>query len=666
MAQYSLPSTKKQVRIQINEGLFISEKNHDDLIKFLTNRWDSSRNMRDVLIPRFKEIDKELAGHMVPNNDDKARIKKNRLGQGPLTVDENIQFALMQLDEAATFILGVFAPESGMYSAISDKENQPTANAFSSLMNKHARDFKHYRHLAKFIIDGLKFNFAGLITGWKEKKGPKLKAVSDTSPDTLMIEEDVTLTSGNEVEAVDMYNFLYDTNVNPLELADKGEFFATIDMVRPFHVDVQRAAGFYYGKSMKSEDYKPGRAKYYEERPQISHQYLAGGAPTEATNWGAILTYKSETEDKIAFDAYAVERQITYVWIIPKDFGLSTTKKYELWRFHTIQGECVVRGERLNNVHNLLPIDIAMPNEDGMKLQTRTFAEMLLPFQRFASAQMNLHQKAARKKLYGTTVINRRIIPALENEAFGGGIIFANPPGAEDIDLNKAVVHFNDAPDTGNTLQDISSTLELMQKILPTHQAQQVASLERATRYQAASLVQASNRRNLKLAKMFDVQALDPCRLKQMSNIFQYQKSITILDDKTGEKLPIDPAKFRSVELQFAISDGLRGLDKLLVTESFGEVIKMLLQTKAAQEFDIGAIIDYYLEVQGEKLDFTQFKYKSPMDALPLDVRNQMFQLFQQLVAKQQQGATGQPGAAAPGGMPGQPPQGQLPAPQGG
>ena len=188
-----------------------------------------------------------------------------------------------------------------------------------------------------------------------------------------------------------------------------------------------------------------------------------------------------------------------------------------------------------------------------------------------------------------------------------------------------------------------------MQKMLPTDITSQVASLERATQYQAAATVQGGHKREHKIAKTMYDQCYTRLRTMMMYNTFQFQETVEIFDNETGEVVEINPADFRDAKIEFAISDGLKGIDRLHVSESLKEVINMMLQSQVAvQQVDVVDIIDYYMNLVGDKTDFKQFKYKSEMDKLPVEQRDMAFQLLQQAMAAQE-AATAEGGAPAQG-----------------
>ena len=73
------------------------------------------------------------------------------------------------------------------------------------------------------------------------------------------------------------------------------------------------------------------------------------------------------------------------------------------------------------------------------------------------------------------------------------------------------------------------------------------------------------------------------------------------------------------------------------------DVINTIVQSQqASQQIDVTGLINYWTSFIGDKTDFSQFKFKSEMDKLPPEQRDQAFQVYQQfLAAQEQQGGQG-------------------------
>lgn len=631
----------QQKQIRIASDITISEKQHVALVKHIGDRLLFGDELRKTQVDRYELIDKEIAGFIRLDAEDLEREKDNVLGKGPNVTDVVLPLTISQLDEAVTFLLSVIAPDDGMYSAIAVKEKQKIAKGFATLMNKNAKIFGHYRNIARGLFEMMKYNFGGFLVEWRTIHGNKISSDIDGS---AKVERDVVF-AGNAVEVLDVYNFIYDISVAPVDIPTKGEFFAIVDIMTPFHMRKMASEDeiFSIDRFINNNVMVP---KWYQTRPEVFIDHSGRAGVSGRTNWIEILSAGVSQDVRVG-----IEKIDYYGWLNPKEFGLSSVDEFQIWRITLASDKFIIAAEHLNNAHGRLPVAIAAPWEDGFETQTKSYAEHLFPYQRFASFQLNVHQRSSRKKLYGVTIYNQRIIPNLAHSDMQSSKIPFLPPG-QDFDIRKAIFQFNDGPDTQNTLTDIAAMGDLMQQILPTDILKQVASLERATKYQAAATVQGANRRNLKIAKVINDQCFEGVRHMQMYNIFQFQDVIEILGD-TGELEDINPAEFREAQLEFDIADGLKGIDRLSIVEGIKEVINMLLQSQIAQEkVDILGIIDWWTSLLGEKTDFNQFRLQDSLDQLPPDQRQIAAQLYEQFTQQQQGGAGGAGnGLPAPGGI---------------
>ncbi len=626
--------------IQISSDIRITEKQHTALIQHIENRLLFGDELRKGQVDRFELIDKEIAGYIRLDDDDLKREKDNILGKGPKVTDVNLPLTLAQLDEAITVLLSMLAPDEAMYSAIAIKTKQKVAKGFATLMNKNADIFGHYRHMARGLFEMMKYNVGGFLVEWREIHGNKI--TSEPGGGTKI--ENTVVFAGNAVEVLDQYNFIYDIAVHPVDLPKQGEFFALVSVKTPFRLKKMEADGEVIGidRFIGKTDMQP---KYFKTRPEIYIDHSGRTGKAGRVNWLEVLSAGTSQDVRVG-----IELVDYYGWINPKDFGLSDTDEFQIWRFTRAANNHIIAAEHLNNAHGSLPCALGSPWDDGFGSQTKAYSEHLFPYQRFSSFQLNIHQRSARKKLYGVTIYNQRIIPSLADADMQSAKIPALPPG-QDFDLRKAILQFTDGPDTQNTLADIDAMDDLMQKILPTDLLKQVASLERATQYQAAATVQGANRRSLKNAKVIDDQCFKHLRFMQMYNIFQFQEIVEILDDN-GELTQINPGEFREAQLEFDISDGLKGIDRLSIIEGIKDVINMMLQSQVAgSKIDIVAIIDYWTSLLGEKTDFTQFKINDVLDSLDPEQRQIAVQLFEQFAAQQQQQGNG--AGQAPAQLPG-------------
>lgn len=622
--------------VQVDENIFLSENKETDLVDHLKSLLEVSKEVHDSQIQKFEEIDKKVYGYLVLEEDDQKREEDNKRGFGIKPTDTVLPLTQVQMDEAVTYFLEVLSTDDGLYGARAEVAKQQVANGFAALMNEHATKFGHERELNKFLFNLMKYNIGGLIPEWREIRGNKIENANEAKT-TPAIRENQVLYAGNKLECADMYNLWYDISCNPTELAQEGEYFAICKVFSPFKVQMMANNKQIYGID-RFIDNGIYTITYYKTKPKIRTD---NGISVD-DSWVNMLSRTTQTKN--AQSRTAVEFMKFYVWLDPSKFGLENSEKMSIWRITLANNKYIARAEKMNNAHGMLPIGIGMPWEDDFREATKSYGELLIPFQTFASYQMNIHQKANRKALYGLTFYNKNVVDLDEKFDPVAGKIPVNAP--PDSDLKKAIVQFRDTPDTQNTLKDIATVVDLMQQILPTDIMRQVAGLDRATQYQTAATVQGSNRRNLKITKIIDSQAMTTVKNIQMYNIYQYQQSMDILDPQ-GQIIQINPGQLRDTRIEFTISDGLRGLDRLSMVMNIKEVLNSILQSQqASQQIDVTKVINYWTSLLGDRTDFSQFKFQSAIDALPPEQRDIAFQLLQQAMQQQESQPSSSQGVA--------------------
>lgn len=616
--------------IQIGKDISIRQEQHDALLKHCIERLDWAKGIRDKRILRFEAIDKEVAGFQILSEEDKKRKDDMLKGFGPKPFDVNLPMTKTQLDEAITFLMTVFFPEEGAYQAVAPEDEQAVAKGLSTLMNKHASDFGHYLNVSKFLYDGLKYNLGLAATEWRIVYGSQ---ITNNTAKIAEIQTEKVVNSGNEIYYLDPYNTFLDPSVPPVEIAERGEFFGYVEAISTFRAKRMKMNGEIFNVDHLSFDATDQiEMEYYKPKPDIAGDAVTHGA--QAINWDVWLSPEG-THGSTTIGAY--EFLHLYIHIPEKEYGLSTDEQYGIWRLTIVNGDKIVDAVKQTNAHGKLPCNAVRPWDDNFDDQTQSFAEMLLPFQRFSSFQMNVHQHAARKALYGILIYNKRMFPELQNADVDLTSCKIGFDSAQELeDIRKHFLQLNDTPDTQNTLRDITDMDALMQKVLPTELLKQVTDLQRATKYQAAAAVQGANRRNLKIANICEAQAFYKQRAMQMYNILQFQEEIDIFSPE-GELIKISPSEFRDTKLEFVIGAGLRGLDKLTLIETMKEILNAVLQSQhASANIDVVALINYITTLIGDYTDFTQFRFENEFDKLPPEQKQQAFALLQQAMTAQQ------------------------------
>lgn len=585
------------------------------LVQYITDRLKLSDVERQSRIQRAQDIDVQVSGYIELDMDDRKRDKNNKRGKAPKPTKHNLPLVQAQLDEAVTFLMGVFAPDMDIFTAASSANKQPIAEGLTKEINSQGQRVGYYRQMAKFCNNAIRYNFAGMTCGWEKEYGVEFKVVGAGQVEKI---DGSVVWQGNVLKSIDVYNFMFDTSVHPIDLPRKGEYFCEVDIITPFHARKLAKENKMYGvERFLSTNNKPITQRtqvttFYQLPPQIRDAVGAGNQKS-GVNWQAAL---SEQGAGIAPESNAcLERWKYTCWITPKDFGLGDSDQLELWRIIVTQSNYITFAAKLDDSHGMLPIGMSTPIEDDLNNDQRTYAEQLMPLQHFGSFLLNTHQDATRKSIYGVTLYDPRVFPGLDKKT--DDLVAALIPmraSSTEIDIDKVFRHFNAAPGTDGNVAMVENIIGLMQKILPTDQLRQVADLERATLYQAAATVQASSRRNLKIARIISDQGLTILKLLMMYGIYSNLTSITVINQTNGTEQEISPADIIGAKIELDVGTGLKGIDRLMQLQIFQYITNAVIQSQQGiQEIDIVKLLTYVANLAGDKTDLSQFKRAVPL-----------------------------------------------------
>jgi hypothetical protein len=594
------------------------------LVEYIRQRMVMAQPERDARFARCASIDTQLCGFVKLDREDKMRFRDILLKGQAKPVTHNLALAAAQLDDAESYLMSVFAPDMNLFECAAPAEKSEAAKALTDEINRQGGRGMYYREFVKVCQGAMRYNFAAITCHWQQEKGYVFKA----GQSGVVQKEIGTVWQGNAIHCADVYNFFYDTNIHPVDLPRKGEWFAEVDILSPFRAMKDQQDGREYGidRFWNYVDNKldPVQGTSFWRAPPIVRKDDILGSTGSETNW--VSSFRGA--DQVAISSQpAIERWKWIGWVRPKMLGLSDSNNIELWAIHVMQGSYLTYAVRLDDTHGMLPVACAAPLEDDLGNNQRTYAERLLPLQHFSSFLLNTHQDATRKSLYGITVYDQRLFPGLDlSQADLTSAVIPMRGSAMNVDIDKAFRHYAGPPQTTQNVEMIDGIMKVMQTILPTDLYRQVADLERATLYQAAATVQTGNRRSLKIARMMSNQCLEVLKWMMVYNIYAKVSAVDYTDE-TGKTKQVPASQFVNLGLENYISNGLRGIDRLMIITAFKEVLSMVLQSQQAiQEIDIVKLLTYFFNLVGEYVDLNSFR-KTPVQQATTALANDPSQI---------------------------------------
>jgi hypothetical protein len=321
-----------------------------------------------------------------------------------------------------------------------------------------------------------------------------------------------------------------------------------------------------------------------------------------------------------------------YGRIMPTDFGfrgVPGTNTPQVWKFIIVNGQVVVFAERCTNAHDLIPILMAQPLDDGLGYQTKSFAQNLAPIQSITSAIANLSIAARRRSVADRMLYDAaRISPGHINNDQPTARIPVKPSVSGQA-LSAAVYQlpFEDSQfsHNQNELQGYMSYANMITGLNPARQGQFVKGNK--TRFEFAEIMGNANARDHLVSLGLEGSFFTPAKEIIKVNILQYQPPATIISPSQGTETEVDPTQLREAVISFKLSDGINPADKMIDGESLQASLQAMAQNpQIAAGYNITKAFSYLMKSRGANL--TPFE-KSPAQL----AYEQAMQQWQQAVA---------------------------------
>ena len=586
----------------------------DRLIMFCKSTQQSSWGTLD-LRTRFAYIDREYIRENTLAVDQHTQSKaSNQAGNKRKLQDIVIPLVEPQSETMVSYLSSVFLTGIPMFPVVADKENMDEAKKMEAIISMASIRGGWARHLQMFFRDGIKYNFHAVEVPWCVEKIYSLKTDAKFG-NGLEGKPTEVLWQGSKVKRLDPYNVIFDARVNITDQHTKAEF---VGYVEPHNSVSLR-------QFLHSLPYRMNVSKAYDSIPQmfgttqnslyhvpdVFTENYSGARLQGIMNWDLWGTGGKSADVRSQFKNiyYVVTR---YVRIVPSDLGMMVPNRgqVQIWKIITVNDAVIVYMERLSNVHNYLPILFGQPIEDGLNLQTKSFAQKQIPLQDIASALMN-SKFAARRRLIADRGLydpSRIREEDINNENPAAKIPVR--PTAYGQDLAKAYYQmpFKDEQ-TGTIMQDVREVMSYADYLSGQNKGQQ-GQFQKGNRTKSEydDVQNKSSGRQQTLALNMEYQIFTPLKEIIKSDILQYQPAGKVYSMETKEELDVDPVVLREKVMDFKVADGLLPSDKLME----GSTIEVALQAvssseQLAREYNVGDIFATLMKVRG--VDIDQYKW---------------------------------------------------------
>lgn len=586
----------------------LSQESQDGLIQYyractaiLSTTW----NFREQLMDRDR-------AYMREQDYTEAQIRArlaNRRGDATKFQNVTVPVVMPQVETAVTYQNSVFLTGVPIFGVSGGPRFMDAALQMESLIDYQATYGGWTNQLEMVHRDGFKYNFGAAEIAWTQKK----VYTPESNASTREAKPVETIWEGNTVKRWDPYNMIFDARYKPTEIATRGEFVGHTEVMSKIElIQFMQSLQFRinWKKAFESGPSTVGTAyplDYFV--PELNPFALIDQNMYQTTNWLVWAGLETKTSKINYKNVYFLTT--FYARIIPADFKIQspTANLPQIWKIYIVNGNTVIYAERQTNAHDILPVLIMQPTEDGLGYQTKSFAENVTPYQQIASALMNSSMASRRRAISDRGIYDPTRINAKDINSDSPNAKIPVRPAAYGKPLNEAYYAIPYRDDQIQfAMSDMSQVLRFADQAAGQNQAQQGQFVKgNKTLQEFDTIMGNASGRQQSTALKIQAQFYTPLKEIIKLNILQYQGKASVYNREREENVDIDPVTLRQAQITFKMSDGQLPASKQMNSEAFAVAAQTIASSPAIQgAYNLGPMFSYLFKSQ--RADVAEFE----------------------------------------------------------
>ena len=624
-----------------------SEK-HEAVLKYLKTRIDYSERAMSQFYDRWQA--NELRTQACIDEDEYKNIIERLTNKGKATAADlnselkltiTVPYMFSTLSTIVTYLVHTFAGRKPMFPLNSYKdEMQQSIPLMESVLQYNCDHTRLIRNLFNFMWDGQLYGLSILRTNWNVKmRNRTVWRSTGMGEKSTRTKELRVVYEGNDVLAVDPFNFFPDPNVPMCEVNKRGEFV----FWRTFE-----------GKHTIKRGEADGLLQHVDSAGALPVKENSRGSGESQRNTRAHGNSLGEQDkDRQGVEYYQVDQGT--IEIIPAELGLSARTWPEKWIFTILNESQIVQAEPFDADHEMHPVAVAEPYSTGYGFGQLAIADYLAPMQDIMSWLINSHAANVREVLNNSFVVDPGKIEMQDfnNKVPGAPRILRIKPSARGTDVRQAIMQLEVQDVTQSHLGD----LQVFQRLgdVMSGVNDNLRGIESSGTTKTATEVRISGEagasRLASLAKLISAQAMVDLQEQMVLNIQQYMSEsfyVNIVGTEGKESAQFVTPEMLVGDFHFPVHDGTLPVDKAAMAEAFGEITQLVLQDQELRAgYDVMKLIDHLAELAGAR-GLENFRIQVQ--------QGDMSGMGGGMPIGQAMGGGMPPGQMPPGGMPPMPP----------
>lgn len=543
----------------------------------------------------------------------------NRRGDSNRIQNVTIPVVKPQVAAAVQYQMSVFLDQYPIFGVAADPKFVDAAQQMQAIIKENSIRGGWARELYMFFFDGFKYNLSFLEACWDEEvvadldSDPAYKGGKEGKPKKI-------LWSGNKISRWDPYNSYWDLLCEPQNLSKEGMYAGTTKLMTKIALKmlILKIANKLKNNEKKAFE-SPTLLNLGFNGTEGTGYYLPALNPDVVINqnllndnWDTYLALPGNQQNPNGIqyrNLYEVSKE--YVRIMPAEFGMNVPEPNtpQVWKLWIVNHSVLIAAERQTNAHDLIPVFLGQPSEDGMKYQTKSLAIDAIPFQQTASALMNSVMAARRRAVTDRVAYDPSRVSEIHINNPNPSAKIPVRPAAYGKPVSEAFYQFPYRDDqSGTDMQGIQMVVAMGDKLNGMNQARQGQFVKgNKTDGQWSDVMNNATGQDRAYALVYEAQVFTPLKEVLKINTLQYQQPTTVYDEVNKQEIEIDPVQLRQAVINYEVTDGYLPKEKVLKTDTMMAGAQVIGSSpQLASQFNLGPMWTYLWKTQN--VDFSPFQ----------------------------------------------------------
>lgn len=575
----------------------VSEASQKSLMEYVTRilSWNHARtNFRnkleaiDIAYARYKEA--EAAG----NQDGIDRYGSTKCNATSKEVTNPI--VISTVDSQVGYWAEVFLSGYPLFPVVTTPEMRKEAESLEGILQDHVTLSQSVAELQLLFRDLAKYNLGAAEVVW----GPIATFTPEFDPTSVEADarqNKYDIKHINYIKRWSPYNTFMDPLVDPVKVASEGEFIGRTEVWNRTklkkHLNYLTNEGKLVHASVANKAMSSGPQPHlYTEDPTIN-QFMTGKreTSTDYDAWAGFAPSVPQGMIKVPTNGQGIYYVSTlYVRIIPSDYLLNVPGKNspQIWKLEVVNGQVLISAERLQTAFDNFPVYVGHAIEDGMALQTQSYAELSMPIQDATTRLFNIRFQAANRAIQDRGFYNPEMIRSSDiNSPIPSAKIAVKVQALnENGGLEQAYRQMPfDARGTEGVLQDALLINEWNKELTGQNNASR-GQFQKGNKTMAefeTIMGNAENRSRLS-SLTIAIRIITPLKEQLKLNLLQFGEDTQVISPRSKEPLEVQIGKLIQANLQFELADGYTPKSKMANTDMLMGIMNLISTSPFLQQ----------------------------------------------------------------------------------